>query len=159
MKRTRTGRLARLWAVLPDVGKHIAERFSVRRARLYVLKGGETGFALHSLCSITFTVDTDPSYAVEWIMQEDYEDANARDADPHETGRMSVTLRHDGAFSVPSADWLYEWRDGLERWRDPVPTPQEASLADFADVTSNPDYTAEDALEFMRKVRAGELER
>ena len=38
-------------------------------------------------------------------------------------------------------------------------TRQEASLADFANVKPNPSYTQEDALEFIRKVRNGELQR
>lgn len=88
------------------------------------------------------------------------EPLDARGADASEAGFMAIGLKDDGQFSVEEHD-IDGWRDGLERWRDPVPTttPQEAALADFADVTPNPDYTAEDALEFMRKARAGELER
>jgi len=130
MKRIRTGRLARLWAVLPDVSKHIAETFNIRRARLYVLKGGEVGFMLHRLCSITFTAVRDrpigisPLHPIEtiWYFDEDHEDVDARGADASEAGFMAIGLKDDGRFSVEEHD-IDDWRDGLERWRDPVTAP------------------------------------
>lgn len=130
MKRTRTGRLARLWAVLPFVGKHIAETFNVRRARLYVLKSGEVGFMLHRLCSIMFMVVRDrpigisPLHSIEtiWYFDEDHEDVDARGADASEAGFMAIGLKDDGRFSVEEHD-IDGWRDGLERWRDPKPAP------------------------------------
>lgn len=122
MKHTRTGRLARLWSTLPFVGKHIAETFNVRRAQLYVLRG-EIGFSLNDLCSIPIVADRDPGHAVEWFLDEDYEDAEARGVSHHEIGRIAINLHYDGTFSIPNTDYIDGWRDGLERWRDPKPAP------------------------------------